>query len=155
MKVVGFQVNKCLRVNITMETELANWMAHEYTSAVWLLQHAIDPTQTDHVKRNILGDFIHSFKHTLLTEFNCTVTLNAIHYYIRRRYFHKWIHSWQWENPQGRVFIRIVFFKPPFTQYCPSRPPAFFFSLLRTQKFHLGFISLGGWRVWSPMSSLP
>ena len=37
-----------------METELANWMAHEYMSAVWQLQHAIDPAQTDRVKRNIL-----------------------------------------------------------------------------------------------------
>ena len=37
-----------------METEIANWMAHEYTSAVWQLQHAIDPAQTGRV----LGDFI-------------------------------------------------------------------------------------------------
>ena len=37
-----------------METEIANWMAHEYTSAVWHLQHAIDPAQTGRV----LGDFI-------------------------------------------------------------------------------------------------
>ena len=41
-----------------METEIANWMAHKYTSAVWQLQHAIDPAQTGRVKRNILGDFI-------------------------------------------------------------------------------------------------
>ena len=46
------------RVNTTMETELANWMAHEYKSALWQLQHAIDPVQTDRVKRTILGDFI-------------------------------------------------------------------------------------------------
>ena len=41
-----------------METELANWMAHEYKSALWQLQHAIDPAQSERVKRNILGDFI-------------------------------------------------------------------------------------------------
>ena len=41
-----------------METEIANWMVHEYTSAVWQLQHAVDPAQTGRVKRNILGDFI-------------------------------------------------------------------------------------------------
>ena len=41
-----------------METELANWMAHEYKSAIWQLQHATDPAQSDRVKRNILGDFI-------------------------------------------------------------------------------------------------
>ena len=49
---------KYFRVNITMETEIANWMVHEYTSAVWQLQHAVDPAQTGRVKRNILGDFI-------------------------------------------------------------------------------------------------
>ena len=41
-----------------METEIANWMVHEYTSAVWQLQHSVDPAQTGRVKRNILGDFI-------------------------------------------------------------------------------------------------
>ena len=58
---IGFAVSlkgKYFRVNITMETEIANWMVHEYTSAVWQLQHAVDPAQTGRVKRNILGDFI-------------------------------------------------------------------------------------------------
>ena len=41
-----------------METELANWMAHEYKSAIWQLQHATDPAQSVRVKRNILGDLI-------------------------------------------------------------------------------------------------
>ena len=58
---IGFAVSlkgKYFRVNITMETEIANWMVHEYTSAVWQLQHAVDPAQSGRVKRNILGDFI-------------------------------------------------------------------------------------------------
>ena len=58
---IGFAVSlkgKYFRVNITMETEIANWMVHEYTSAVWQLQHSVDPAQTGRVKRNILGDFI-------------------------------------------------------------------------------------------------
>ena len=46
------------RRNTTLETHLANWLTHDFKSAVWQMQHAINPLPSSHVKRNILGNFI-------------------------------------------------------------------------------------------------
>ena len=50
--------NNYYRTNTTLETLLANWISHEYTSAIWQLQHTTDLRLTGRAKRNILGDFI-------------------------------------------------------------------------------------------------